>query len=30
MNGKGKIVWKNGQFYEGDFVNDQKQGIGVY
>ena len=30
MSGKGKYVWANGISYEGDFLNNQIIGHGVY
>lgn len=30
MHGKGKIKYKNGDLYEGDFFNGIKHGQGVY
>ncbi len=30
MNGKGKYVWTNGIIYEGDFVNNEIIGTGIY
>ncbi len=30
MSGKGKLVWKNGKKYEGDFENGDFNGFGVY
>ena len=29
-NGKGRLTWDSGIFYEGDFVNGQYHGYGVY
>ena len=29
MNGKGKFNWPDGKIYEGDFVNDIKEGTGT-
>lgn len=28
MHGKGMFVWKNGQKFEGNYKNDQKEGKG--
>ena len=28
MHGKGMFVWKNGQKFEGNYKNDQKEGQG--
>ena len=28
MNGKGKLIYSNGDKYEGDFLNDLRSGIG--
>lgn len=30
INGKGRIELRNGEYYEGDFVNDKAEGFGVY
>jgi hypothetical protein len=30
MNGKGKLTWPDGRFYEGEYSNDQKNGFGVF
>ena len=30
MNGRGKMSYPNGKFYEGNFVDDLKDGYGVY
>ena len=30
MNGKGKYTWPNGSEYVGEYVNDVKQGYGIY
>lgn len=30
MNGQGKVIWKNGKSYEGNFVDDIREGYGVY
>jgi len=30
MNGKGIMIWSDGKKYEGDFINDNKQGYGAY
>ena len=30
MNGKGKFIWDDGRIYEGDYVNDKKQGYGIF
>ena len=29
-NGKGKMIWKNGDIYEGEWKNDNKEGKGIY
>lgn len=29
-NGKGKFEWDDGSYYDGDFVDGQFQGYGVY
>lgn len=29
MNGKGKMVWKDGKIFEGSFINDKKNGQGI-
>lgn len=29
FNGRGRLVWKNGDVYEGDFLNGQRTGRGV-
>ena len=30
MDGKGKITWKDGRMYEGEYKDDKKNGYGVY
>jgi len=30
MHGKGKITWKDGRSYRGDYLKDKKHGQGVY
>jgi hypothetical protein len=30
MNGKGKCVWPDGRTYDGEYVDDKKDGYGVY
>ena len=30
MNGWGKMTWADGREYDGNFVNDNKEGYGVY
>lgn len=30
MNGKGKLTYPNNKVYEGEFVDDLKEGFGVY
>jgi len=30
MHGYGHLVWPNGRQYEGEFVNDVKQGQGTF
>ena len=30
MNGKGKFVWSDGRTYDGEYVNDKKQGHGIF
>jgi hypothetical protein len=30
MHGKGKYTWPDGRIYDGDYVNDKKEGEGVY
>ena len=30
MHGKGQFVWPDGKTYEGEFVNEKKEGYGVY
>jgi hypothetical protein len=30
MSGKGKYIWVNGIIYEGDFLNNEIIGSGVY
>ncbi len=30
MDGQGKYIWKNGNLYEGNFVNDLREGYGEY
>lgn len=30
MHGKGRIIWNDGRKYEGDYVNDKKEGFGVF
>lgn len=30
MHGKGKFLWPDGKFYEGEYKNDKKDGYGKY
>lgn len=30
MHGKGKITWLDGRYYEGEYVDDKKQGEGLF
>ncbi len=30
MHGKGVYTWKDGRRYEGEYINDKKQGYGKY
>ena len=30
MDGKGEFSWPDGRKYFGDYVNDKKQGFGVF
>ena len=30
MHGKGKYTWPDGRIYDGEYVNDKKEGEGVY
>jgi hypothetical protein len=30
MHGKGKLTWADGKIYEGEFVNDKREGHGVF
>ena len=30
MHGKGIIKWNDGKSYEGEFVNDKREGNGVF
>lgn len=30
MHGRGKYTWEDGRFYEGEYVEDKKQGYGIY
>ena len=30
MHGKGTYTWSDGRKYEGDYVNDKKEGLGTY
>ena len=30
MKGKGKLIWPDGRFYEGDFKNNNKNGDGYF
>ena len=30
MNGRGKMTYPNNKFYEGNFLDDLKDGYGVY
>lgn len=30
MNGKGKMEWPDNKVYEGDYLDDKKQGFGVF
>jgi hypothetical protein len=30
MNGYGRYEWPDGRVYEGDYVNDKKEGQGIF
>jgi hypothetical protein len=30
IHGLGRYTWPDGRSYEGEYVNDQKQGYGIY
>jgi hypothetical protein len=30
MNGKGKLTWPDGRMYDGEYINDQKEGVGIF
>jgi len=30
MHGKGRQTWPDGRSYEGEFINDTKEGYGIY
>jgi len=30
MNGSGIFTWSDGRVYEGDYVDDEREGNGVY
>jgi len=30
MHGRGLLQWADGKLYEGDFVNDKRQGNGIF
>lgn len=30
MNGRGIFTWADGRRYEGDYIDDKKQGLGVF
>ena len=30
MHGKGVYKWADGRVYEGEFVNDKRNGFGIY
>ena len=30
MNGKGVFTWTDGRKYEGDYLNDNKEGFGTF
>jgi hypothetical protein len=30
MDGTGTLTWKDGKRYEGNFVNDKREGHGVF
>ena len=30
MHGRGIFIWSDGRKYEGDYVNDRKEGFGVF
>ncbi len=30
MNGKGTFIWPDGRIYVGDYLEDKKEGFGVY
>ncbi len=30
MHGNGKIVWKDGKSYEGEYLDDKKHGEGTF
>ena len=30
MDGRGKFTWADGRCFEGEYVNDKKQGFGIF
>ena len=30
MNGRGVYFWDDGRYYEGEYIDDKKQGYGIY
>ena len=30
MHGKGVIIWRDGKSYDGEYIDDKKQGKGVF
>jgi len=30
MHGKGIFTWRDGRRYEGDYINDKKEGFGMF
>lgn len=30
MHGRGTLIWRDGKRYEGNFVNDKREGHGIF
>ena len=30
MHGKGELIWPDGRRYDGEYVDDKKQGYGIF